>query len=194
MNYKAQAHLIEFILVIGIALAGLTTAYLWAKPTWNKASSKIEYQQFLDNAKKLFEVLNNINQIKEATISISYDSLFVNSTLLQITKKGIYYSQFIKGYWFPLIPGAIGINPTNGTLSISSSDKFLIIPTFRIGPSSITVRYWAVLKKDSESKCEIIQFQNNAKSQGNQITIMLLDTQYTNSPCPITVKYIVRIS
>lgn len=117
---KSQSHLIEFVLVIGIALAGLSSALMWAKPLWNKSFSKTKYLKFVDSAKEIYKALINIDKIKEKTFNIEYDKLYANETFMEISIKGNFFKG-IMGYWFPLVEGIYGVNPINGKLETNQT-------------------------------------------------------------------------
>ncbi len=190
---RGQAHLLEFLLVIGIALAGLTSAYFWAKPMISKQSSEVRLQQSLNAAKQLLDYLNNIVEIKTAQLSFNYTTLKVTNNSIYIYYKLPYPPKAIKGYWFPLKAGMGGIDPVNGTLEVSESDRYYVLGFFKVNPDSVEFKYFSVLKRDSETKCEKLEFIPTLKTNGNTILLSLASTKFDTSPCPVTIVYVVEV-
>ena len=191
---KAQTHILEFVLVLGIAVAGVSAALLWSKPILNKGEAKLRFKNALNSALELYKALSTITESKYATVKFNYNILKVTNNSIYISVSLSNYVRYIKGYWLPLTKDSFGINPVNGTLDVTTSSNKLIVAAFRLTPNQVNFIYYSVLKRDSKSKCEKIVFIPTLSTNGKSITVKLLDIEYTNNPCPVTVVYRVSVS
>jgi len=165
---------------------------MWAKPLWNKSFSKTKYLKFVDSAKEIYKALINIDKIKEKTFNIEYDKLYANETFMEISIKGNFFKG-IMGYWFPLVEGIYGVNPINGKLETNQT-QYLVLPYIKITPNEVKVRYYFPYAKKSDKLCYKLLPQETIKTNGNSITIRVMDVQYKNEPCPVTIVYTLYIA